>query len=65
MGRKITVIVDVDALSRAGGHARAAAMTPDERKEAARKAVKARWKKYYDEHPEKKRGRKNSPKDQA
>jgi len=26
-----------------GGHARAAAMTPEERSEAARKAVMARW----------------------
>ena len=28
-----------------GGHARAAAMTPEERRESARKAAEARWKK--------------------
>jgi general stress protein YciG len=31
------------ALGRKGGHARAANMTPEQRSEAARKAVEARW----------------------
>lgn len=57
MGRKIkvTMMVDIDKLSRAGGLARAAAMTPEERKAAARKAIGARWEKYYREHPEKRK----------
>jgi hypothetical protein len=45
--------VDVDKLSRAGGHARAAALSPEERAEAARKASQARWERYYAAHPEK------------
>lgn len=32
-----------------GGPARAAKMTPEERSESARNAVKARWAKYYAE----------------
>ena len=55
MGRKITITVDVDKLSRAGGHARAASMTPEARTESARKAVQARWDRYYAEHPEKRK----------
>jgi hypothetical protein len=57
MGRKIqvTMTVDVDKLSRAGGLARAAALSPEKRKEAARKAVQARWDRYYAEHPEKRK----------
>jgi hypothetical protein len=57
MGRKIkvTMTVDVDKLSRAGGHARAAAMLPEERAKAASKASQARWAAYYAEHPEKRK----------
>jgi hypothetical protein len=57
MGRKIqvTMTVDVDKLSRAGGLARAAALSPEARTEAARKAVQARWDRYYAEHPEKRK----------
>jgi len=57
MGRKIkvTMTVDVDKLSRAGGRARALALSPEERKEAARKAVQARWDAYYKAHPEKRK----------
>ncbi|MGA3079711.1 MAG: hypothetical protein ABSG56_39305 [Bryobacteraceae bacterium] len=57
MGRKIqvTMTVDVDKLSRAGGLARAAALSPEQRKEAATKAVQARWDRYYAEHPEKRK----------
>ena len=57
MGRKIqvTMTVDVDKLSRAGGLARAAALSPEKRQEAARKAVQARWDRYYAEHPEKRK----------
>lgn len=53
MGRKIKVTVDVDELSSAGGRARAAALSPKQRSDAARKAVEARWEKYYAQHPEK------------
>jgi hypothetical protein len=55
MGRKITITIDVDKLSRAGGHARAASMTPEARSESARNAVQARWDAYYKAHPEKKK----------
>ena len=34
-----------------GGAARAANMTPEERSEAARMAVQARWARYYEAHP--------------
>ncbi|HEV8500419.1 MAG TPA: hypothetical protein VGR63_02495 [Casimicrobiaceae bacterium] len=37
------VLVDVAAAGRKGGHARAKAMTKEERSESARKAVQARW----------------------
>jgi hypothetical protein len=53
MGRKIKVTVDVDELSAAGGRARAAKLSGKQLSDAARHAVKARWKKYYEEHPEK------------
>jgi hypothetical protein len=36
-------LMDVIALGREGGKARAQNMTPDARKEGARKAAKARW----------------------
>ena len=55
MGRKIKVTVDVDALSAAGGRARAAALTHEQLSEAARKASVARWDRYYAEHPEKRK----------
>jgi hypothetical protein len=57
MGRKIkvTMTVDVDKLSRAGGRARAASMSPEERQAAARKASQARWDAYYEAHPEKRK----------
>jgi hypothetical protein len=43
MGRKVKVVVDVTELGRLGGTATAANRTPEERSEAARKAVTARW----------------------
>jgi hypothetical protein len=57
MGKKIRVVrtIDVTELGRAGGHARAAAMTDAQRSEAARQAVQARWDRYYAEHPEKRK----------
>jgi len=55
MGRKIRVTVDVDELSAAGGRARAAALSPQQLSEAARKASQARWDRYYAEHPEKRK----------
>lgn len=41
MGKKIWI--DVSARGRAGGKARALKMTPQERSDAARKAVNKRW----------------------
>jgi len=57
MGKKIRVVrtIDVTELGRAGGHARAAAMTDSQRSQAAREAVQARWERYYAEHPEKRK----------
>ena len=48
MGKKVRIpsrVVDVTEMGRLGGIATAAARTPEERSEAARKAVQARWKK--------------------
>jgi hypothetical protein len=55
MGKKIRVVrtIDVTELGRAGGHARAASLSPKERSDAAREAVQARWAAYYAAHPEK------------
>lgn len=47
------VKVNVSALGRKGGHARAAAMSPGKLKSCAKKAAAARWAKYYREHPDK------------
>lgn len=55
MGRKVKITVDVTELGRLGGKATAANRTPEERKKAAAKAIKARWDAYYAAHPEKKR----------
>lgn len=56
MGTKITI--DMTALGRNGGAARAKALTAGQRKEAARDAAKAKWKKFYRENPDKKRKKK-------
>lgn len=53
MGRKVKLIVDVTELGRLGGKATAANRTSEERKDAARSAVEARWAAYYAAHPEK------------
>jgi len=57
MGKKVKVtitrIFDVTEMGRAGGRATAAKRTPEERREAARKAVAARWEQCYRDHPEK------------
>ena len=57
MGKKVKVtitrIIDVTEMGRAGGRATAAKRSPEQRKEAARKAIAARWDRYYREHPEK------------
>jgi hypothetical protein len=47
------VKVDVTEIGRLGGLATAANRDADERSEAARRAVQARWKAYYADHPEK------------
>jgi hypothetical protein len=41
--------------ARKGGLARAAAMTPEERSESAREAVKARWERYREKVGKKRR----------
>ena len=46
MGKKITRVIDVTEMGRKGGAATAASRTPEERSEAARKAIQARWEKY-------------------
>jgi hypothetical protein len=48
----ITRIIDVTEMGRAGGRGTAAKRTPKERREAARKAIAARWERYYRDHPE-------------
>jgi hypothetical protein len=55
MGRKVKIVVDVTELGRKGGRARAEALSPEERRASARKAIQARWDRYYAEHPEKKK----------
>lgn len=57
MGKKVKVVVDVTELGRRGGMATAANRTAQERTEAARKAIQARWERYYKEHPEKRKKR--------
>jgi hypothetical protein len=54
MGKKvkITRIVDVTEMGRAGGLARAANLSDAELSAAGSKAVKARWEAYYAAHPE-------------
>jgi len=52
-GKKKRTLVDVAEIGSLGGSARAANMSPDQRKVAAEKAIKARWKAYYAAHPEK------------
>lgn len=42
--------LDMTILSSIGGRASAAALTPEQRKEKARKAVNARWDRYRAEH---------------
>jgi len=53
MGKKVKITVDVTELGRKGGRARAKKLTSAERRESARKAIQARWEKYYQAHPEK------------
>jgi hypothetical protein len=55
---KNKVLVDVVNAGRLGGEARARNMSPEERKEAARAAVNARWEKY---RAEKGRDREGQP----
>lgn len=55
MGKKIRVVIDVTERGRAGGRATAANRTPSERRDAARKAIQARWERYYADHPEKRK----------
>ena len=56
--RTITVKLNVSKAGRKGGSATAASRTPKQRQCAARKAARARWEKYYQEHPERKRPKK-------
>jgi hypothetical protein len=51
--KKKRILVDVTAAGRLGGAARAANLSEEQRQEASRQAVKARWEKYYRDHPDK------------
>jgi hypothetical protein len=53
MGKKITRVIDVTEMGRAGGKAAAANRSPEERQQVGRTAAAARWKAYYKAHPEK------------
>ena len=55
MGKKVRIIVDVTEMGRKGGRARAAKLGKAGLSEAMRKAVQARWERYYAEHPEKRK----------
>lgn len=46
------LVVTVADAGKKGGAARAANLTPKQRAAAAKKANRARWLKYYQEHPE-------------
>jgi hypothetical protein len=56
MGKKVKVtrLVDVTEMGSLGGLATAAKRMEAERKAAASAAAKARWEKYYRDHPDKK-----------
>jgi hypothetical protein len=56
--KKEPVLIDVRAMARLGGKARAKSMTPEERSESARKAVQARWAKKGAKAPKKSGGKK-------
>ena len=53
MGKKVKIVIDVTERGRSGGRKTAANRTPEERKAAARAAIKSRWDAYYKAHPEK------------
>lgn len=57
MAAKKKRMVDVVAAGKLGGEARAANLSNSELAEAGRLAVTERWKKYYQENPEKWRER--------
>lgn len=60
MGKKVRIshVVDVTELGRAGGKATAANRSSEQRSDAGRHAGAARWEKYYAEHPEKLKAKK-------
>ena len=47
--------MDISEVARMGAAARHAAMSDEQRSEAARKAARAKWSKFYRDNPEKKR----------
>jgi hypothetical protein len=51
--KRIKILVDITDLPSQGGHARAKALGPEGLSAAGSHAVKARWDKYYRDHPEK------------
>jgi hypothetical protein len=55
--KKKRTVVDVAEIGSLGGLARAANLSPEQRKAAARKAINARWDAYYEAHPEKLKAR--------
>jgi len=56
-GKRKRTLVDVAQIGSLGGSARAANLSADERREAGRQAVNARWEAYYAAHPEKLKAR--------
>jgi hypothetical protein len=52
-GKRRRTLVDVAQIGSLGGSARAANLSADERREAGRHAVNARWEAYYAAHPDK------------
>jgi hypothetical protein len=53
----LVTLVDTKKIGAKGGKARAANLSAKELSESARTAVNARWEKYYREHPEKLKAR--------
>jgi hypothetical protein len=52
-GKRKRTLVDVAEIGSLGGSARAANLSPEQLRAAARKAINARWDAYYAAHPEK------------
>jgi hypothetical protein len=55
MTKAVLTVLDMASL---GGRARASRLSPEDRSEAARKAAYAKWNKFYQKFPEKRKRRK-------